>query len=148
MPTAVVWPGVVKPGTNIGETVSNLDWRPTLAEIADASVSDGAIIRGRSIVPLLKGETSDWDNGFYGEYSTHHQTRTDMRMYRTPEWKLVRDLLDPNRDELYDLRNDPEETKNRIGSNDPKLQQVIADLDGKIREAMKRNGDPLVRAIE
>lgn len=148
VPTAVVWPGVVEPGTRIAETVRNIDWRPTLAEIADASVSEGAVIRGRSIVPLLKGEAENWDNDFFAEYSTHHQTRTDMRMWRTPDWKLVRDFLNPERDELYDLRNDPEETENRIRDSNAEVRRIVGELDRKLRERMREIGDPLLAAID
>ena len=148
VPTAVVWPGVVKPGTRIDETVSNLDWYPTLVEIAGAELPAGETIRGRSIVPLLEGEAKGWDNDFYAEYSTHHQSRTDMRMYRTREWKLVRDFLDRGRDELYDLRKDPEERKNLIGSNSKKVQAVARDLHAKLLEKMRESKDPVLKWAE
>ena len=38
-----------------------------------------------------------------------------MRMIRTSNWKLVRDFLNPERDELFDLKNDPAESRNVIG---------------------------------
>ena len=145
VPTAVVWPGVVKPGTRIDETVANLDWYPTLVEIAGAELPKGETIRGRSIVPLLKGEAKDWDNGFYAQYSTHDRSRTDMRTYRTREWKLIRDFLNPERDELYDLRNDPEERQNLIASTDPKAQAVIRELHAKILQKMRESNDPVLR---
>jgi len=148
VPTAVVWPGVVKPGTRINETVSNLDWYPTLVEWAGASLPDGETIRGRNLVPLLKGASDGWDNDLYAEYSTHHQSRTDMRMWRTPDWKLVRDFLNPERDELYDLRADPQELRNLIGAEDYRLAQVVERLDVKIRTHMRETGDPLLKALE
>ncbi len=36
-----------------------------------------------------------------------HGSTTDMRGYRTPEWKLMIDFANEGRAELYDLRNDP-----------------------------------------
>jgi len=147
VPTAVVWPGVVKPGTRIEETVTNLDWYPTFVEWAEASAPEGETIRGRSLVPLLRGQARRWDNDFYAEYSTHHQSRTDMRMWRTPEWKLIRDFLNPERDELYDLKNDPTEQRNLIHAEDYRLQQVVERLDGEIRDQMRENKDPLLQAI-
>jgi uncharacterized sulfatase len=145
VPTAVVWPGVVKPGTRITETVRNIDWYPTLVEIAGGKLPDGETIRGRSIVPLLKGQAEGWHNDFYAEYSTHHQSRTDMRMYRTPEWKLIRDFLDRGRDELYDLRKDPEERTNLINSEDPKVHAVVRDLHAKLLAKMRESNDPVLR---
>jgi uncharacterized sulfatase len=145
VPTAVVWPGVIRPGTRITETVSHLDWYPTLVELAGGKLPQGETIRGRSIVPLLKGEAKNWDNDLYAEYSTHHQSRTDMRVYRTPEWKLIRDFLDRGRDELYDLRNDPEERKNLIASKDPKVQAVVRELHAKLLAKMRESHDPVLR---
>lgn len=145
VPTAVVWPGVVEPGTEIDETVSNLDWYPTLVEIAGAELPAGETIRGRSIVPLLKGSAKGWNNDFYAEYSTHHQSRTDMRMYRTRQFKLIRDFLDPSRDELYDLRKDPEERKNIIRSKDRNIKAVHVELRTKILRKMRESGDPVLR---
>ncbi len=95
VPTAVRWPGVIQPGTVITQTVANLDWYPTIVQLAGASPPPRETIRGRSIVPLLRGADTPWDNDFYAEYSTHHQSKTHMRMYRTPEWKLIRDFLNP-----------------------------------------------------
>jgi uncharacterized sulfatase len=145
VPTAVVWPGVVEPGSTIAETVSNLDWYPTLIEIAGGEAPVGEAIRGRSLVPLLRGKAPDWDNEFYAEYSTHHQTRTDMRMWRTPQWKLIRDFLNPERDELYNLRHDPGETTNLIA--DAAHAEIVKDLHAKIIARMREVGDPLAKVV-
>ena len=71
-----------------------------------------------------------------------------MRMWRTPDWKLVRDFLNPERDELYDLRADPQELRNLIGAEDYRLAQVVERLDVKIRTHMRETGDPLLKALE
>ena len=138
VPTFIRWPGKVKPGTVVKQTVTNLDWFPTLCEIA--GVNTPGDLRGRSIVPVIQGNApANWNNDFFGQYSTKHQSKTDMRCYRTPQWKLIRDFKNPERDELYDLKNDPAEATNRI--NDPKLAGTIATLDKKLRAAMKEIGD-------
>lgn len=141
VPGLVRWPGVVKPGTQIQETVMNLDWYPTIVEMAGLAIPKTTLIRGKSIVPLLRGEQVAWDNDAYFEYSTHHQSKTHMRAYRTPEWKLIRDFLNPERSECYHLAVDPGETKNLIDSTDPAVREMIAKLDEKIRERMAAIGD-------
>lgn len=142
VPTAIRWPGVIEPGTVIEETMTNLDWFPTLCAMAGVPLPEDSQIRGRDLSPLLRGaEAIDWDNAYYGEYSTLHQSKTHMRCWRTNEYKLVRDFLNPERDEFYDLKNDPEETTNLIGSDDGKLQSVISDFDRKIRSKMREVGD-------
>lgn len=143
VPTAVVWPGRIEAGQVIDETVSNLDWFPTLASIAGAEIPAGAVLRGHDLLPLLLGTAQGWDNELYGEYSTHHQSRTHMRMLRTPRWKLVRDFLNPERDEFYDLGTDPEETTNLIYH--PNSQKLIDKLGERLIAKMRAGGDRLAQ---
>ena len=141
VPTAVVWPGRVKPGTVVEETVSNLDWFPTLVAIAGARIPEGSTVRGRDISPVLVGDAENWDNSLFGEYSTHHQSRTHMRMLRTPRWKLVRDFLNPERDEFYDLSADPDETTNMIYH--PKARAVVDTMSARLLARMRAHADRL-----
>lgn len=148
VPAIVRWPGVVAPGTVIDETVSSLDWYPTLTEMAGAPMPYGVTIRGQSIVPLLAGEEpEDWDNGFYAEYSMINYAQAYMRAYRTPEWKLVRDFMDPARDELYHLAVDPQERHNAIGSS-PEARSAEQQLHARILAKLKEIGDPLLDVID
>ncbi|HEY1108292.1 MAG TPA: sulfatase-like hydrolase/transferase [Opitutaceae bacterium] len=146
VPALVRWPGTVKPGTVIGQTVSSLDWYPTLLAMAGVTKPAEVTIRGRDALPLLRGEKpAGWENDFYAEYSMRIYCQTDMRAYRTAEWKLVRDFMNPDRDELYDLRHDPAESRNRIAdTSDPAVRQAIATLDAKIRDKMRQLGDPVL----
>ena len=148
VPTAVRWPGVVKPGRVIAETISNLDWFPTILAMAGVELPSGVTIRGRNFVPLLKGRTINWDNDFYAEYSTHHQSHTHMRMYRTAKWKLIRDFRNPGRDELYDLKNDPAEAHNLIGSDKQQIKEVRSRLSQKILAKMRELNDPALKQAE
>lgn len=148
VPAIVKWPGVIKPGTEISETVSGIDWFPTLAEMAGANIPEKKVIRGRSIVPLLKGEkVADWDNGFYGEYTMVNYSLSYLRTYRTPEWKLVRDFKNPERDELYNIARDPQENINLIHDSRPEIKEKIKELDVKIKEYMERIGDRLLNTL-
>ncbi len=149
VPALVRWPGTIKPGTVVAQTVSSLDWYPTLLAMARVAVPDGVTLRGRNALPLLRGEKVGWDNDFYAEYSMRIYCQTDMRAYRTADWKLVRDFLNPDRDELYDLRNDPAESRNRIGeTSDPAVRKAIATLDTKIRAKMEELGDPVLAQLK
>lgn len=148
IPTAIRWPKVIKPGTVVNETISNLDWFPSILAMANVPLDSSIKVQGKDFTPLLKGKELAWDNDFYAEYSTKHQSHTDMRMYRTPEWKLIRDFLNTGRDELYNLTADPGETNNLIESKDPQTRQIISDLDSKIRVQMKSIKDPLLGKIE
>ncbi len=148
VPAIVRWPGTIEPGTIVNHTVTTLDWYPTLVAMAGAKLPEGETIRGRNIVPLLKGESVDWDDDLYAEYSTHHQSHTHMRAYRTPQWKLVRDFLNPERDELYDLEKDPAETTNIIHAESVEIQSAVARLHDKIIVHMKEIHDPVLESID
>jgi uncharacterized sulfatase len=145
VPLAIRWPGVIRPGTLITQTVSNLDWFPTLLEMAGVERPADLKIHGRSFVPILKGAAGEWDNDFYAEYSTHDNSHTHMRAYRTSEWKLIRDFLNEGRDELYHLDTDPSESNNLVTSTDPFVVAAKAALNTKLLERMKSLSDPALR---
>jgi arylsulfatase A-like enzyme len=68
----------------------------------------------------------------YAEYNMRHSTQADLRAWRTPEWKFVRDLRRPGSEELYDLRRDPGETANLIHSSETAARRARADLQRKL----------------
>lgn len=145
VPLLVRWPGKAKPGTIITESVRNIDWFPTLCAMAGISIPENVLLRGKNFVPLMEGKTDDWENSFYAQYSTHHQTNTHMRIYRTPEWKLILDFLNPGRNELYNLKEDPNENHNLYSEKDKdaKIASVVEKLTSKIREEMEKIDDPV-----
>jgi choline-sulfatase len=134
VPTAVRWPAALRPG-RVDRTVSNLDWYPTVLAMCGLDPQPGATIHGRNALPLLRGHQIPWDDDLYGEYSQHHYTETDLRMFRTPEWKLVRDFRNEGRDELYHLATDPGEARNLI--DEPDARSSRDSLDGRLRARME-----------
>jgi arylsulfatase A-like enzyme len=128
-PGIIKWPGVTKPGTVIQDTTRSLDVFPTILEMAGIEIPKDIPLRGRSLVPLLKGRRpSDWPQDYYGEYHMINYVEADMRCYRTPEWKLIRDFKNEGRDELYDLQNDPRENKNLINDRSPEIKSIFRAL--------------------
>ena len=146
VPTAVRWPGKIAPNSALDLPVANLDWYPTLLNLTGVPLPKGETIRGRDITPALMGKDIEWPDVCYGEYSTHHQSKTHMRMIRTSNWKLVRDFLNPERDELFDLRNDPAESRNVIG--DKKNAAVVRELHTQILTRMKALNDSVLKKIK
>ena len=146
VPTAVRWPGKIAPNSTLDLPVANLDWYPTLLNLTGVPLPKGETIRGRDITPALMGKDIEWPDVCYGEYSTHHQSKTHMRMIRTSNWKLVRDFLNPERDELFDLKNDPAESRNVIGQK--KNAVVVRELHTQILTRMKAVKDPVLKKIK
>ena len=143
VPTAIRWPGHIAPGTTLDLPVANIDWYPTLLKLTGTPLPKGETIRGRDITAALMGKKADWPDVCYGEYSTHHQSKTHMRMIRTTRWKLVRDFRNPGRDELFDLKNDPAESRNVIAEK--KNAAVVKELHGMILKRMRAVKDPVLR---
>ena len=146
VPTAIRWPGKIAPNSTLDLPVANLDWYPTLLKLTGVPLPKSETIRGRDITPALMGKEIKWPDVCYGEYSTHHQSKTHMRMIRTSNWKLVRDFLNPERDELFDLKNDPAESRNVIG--DKKNAVVVRELHTQILTRMKAVKDPVLKKIK
>ena len=142
VPNMIRWPGKIAAGSRVMETLSNLDWYPTLLAMAGLELTAKEPIRGENFLPLLLGESVDWNNDLYGEYSMHHGATADMRMYRTEQWKLVVHYEDRSKDELYHLATDPGETRNLMGA--VYCQPVISKLEAKIRAEMEKLGDSLL----
>ncbi len=142
VPCFIRWPGIIAPGSKVTHTVSFLDWFPTLLEMSGTPAPAGTKLRGYSITPLLRGEKpAAWRDDLYVEYSTKHQSKTTMRCWRTPRWKLKVDLLNEGQDQLFDLTADPGETQNLIAATGAEAVEARTELRAKIVARMKALGD-------
>lgn len=148
VPACIRWPGRIPPGTEITETITNLDWFPTLLAMTGTELPDDIPVRGRNFLPLLLGERIPWANDLYAEYSMRHGATADMRCWRTTAWKYMIDFANPGREELYHLASDPGELKNLADSNDPEAVQVRAEFKKKIIAMLQEIQDPLLIAVD
>lgn len=143
VPLIVRWPGVVAPGTKVDRVVSNLDIFPSVVEMTGSGVPDNLRIGGRSFVPLLrdpKNKAIAWDDTLFGQYDMHNGQVANMRLIRTPEWKLIRHFEPGVDDELFHLADDPGETRNL--ADDPAHRDRKAELATQLQQWMISIGDP------
>ena len=113
MPFIIKWPGVTKPGSRNKKLIQNLDYAETFLEMAGAPVPGD--MQGRSLVPLLKGQTpDDWRKSIYYHYYEYPSVHMVPRHYgiRTQRYKLMHFYQFGEEWELYDLKNDPDELTN------------------------------------
>ena len=121
--------------------VELIDIAPTLLEAAGIPVPSG--MQGRSLMPLLTGQTKEHRDSVYMEYydaNAIYEIPPMMSCVRTAKWKL--NLCDkPRSGELYDLEKDPGEVKNLW--NDPhykdRQEMMLQDLVARMIETT----DPL-----
>lgn len=101
------------------EMTLNIDIAPTIMELAGIEIPDH--IKGKSIVPLVQNQQNNWrDAWFYQHYA--YGGDPDAKVYipqsegiRTERWKYIRYVgKDPVFEQLFDLENDPHETKNLV----------------------------------
>ena len=127
-PLVVKVPGLTQPGSASDRLVSVVDFASTFLDLAGQP--QPADLQGRSLMPLLRGETpSNWRQSFYYhyyEYPLWHKVRPHYGVV-TDRYKLVH-YYKPDLDEweLYDRQINPAETRNFIA--DPAYADTIAEL--------------------
>ncbi len=124
-PLLVRWPGVTQSGSVNKALVSNLDYGETFLEAAGVTVP--AEMQGRSLVPLLRGNTpADWRRSFYYQYYEYPGAHSVRKHYGvvTDRYKLVH-FYEPDVDywELFDLKADPKEMRSVFGQADYSVAQ-------------------------
>ncbi|MHC5023118.1 MAG: sulfatase family protein [Planctomycetota bacterium] len=125
-PLLVRWPGVADAGRTSDALVSNLDFAATFLDAADLPTP--ADIQGRSLVPLLRGETpDDWRRSFYYHYYEFPAVHSVRRHYgvRDARYKLIY-FYNIDEWEFYDLQEDPQEIRNAYG--EPRYDDTVARL--------------------
>ncbi len=109
MPLIVRWPSVTASGSEDSHLVQNLDFAATF--LAMAGVEIPADMQGRSLVPLLKGDSpDDWRDAIYYQYYEYPAVHSVRRHYgvRTNRFKLIH-YYGIGEWELFDLDRDPDE---------------------------------------
>jgi arylsulfatase A-like enzyme len=131
MPLVIRFPGRVRPGSAIGEMVSNLDFAPTFLDVSGEGKP--AAMQGRSFLPLLLGRrVAGWPESVYYHYYEFPAVHMAKRHYgvRTRRYKLIRFYHDIDAWELYDLEKDPLEIRNVHG--DPAYAGVRRELEAEL----------------
>ncbi len=163
----VRWPeGGVSGGGVVEGLISNVDFLPTLLELAGIPVS--AEIEGRSFAPALRGSAFTPRTMVFAE-KTYHSYYDPMRAVRTEHFKYIRNFQpapcvevpadiavgeiykahvarytsEPHSPvELYDLRSDPLEQRNL--ADDAEYRAIGVQMETDLAAWMHETNDPLV----
>jgi N-acetylglucosamine-6-sulfatase len=129
----VRYPERIQAGTLVRELVLALDIAPTLMELAGGT--PGGHIQGRSLVPLMNGDSAEWRRSFLAEYYNESAwpwiVGMSYKAVRTERHKLVHWIHKEGVDELYDLERDTYEITNLI--RDPAYESVRTELQQELR---------------
>ena len=163
-------PGGFAGGKVVDAMVSHVDIFPTICDLLQIEPPEW--LQGRSIMPLVRGETDAIRDEVFAEVN-YHAAYEPKRCVRTRRWKYIRRFdgrqtaVMPNCDDslskdtwlkhgwreraieqekLYDLVFDPNEACNLIhqAAHDPELAHVMEDMRHRLDRWMRETGDPLL----
>lgn len=108
------WKGVLGEGTDISALTAHIDLYKTFCELASVRIPPGIQqIDGRSLLPLLENPKANWPDrelffhvGRWEKGDDPNESKFKKCAVRTQRWRFV------NNNTLYDIANDPFETKN------------------------------------
>jgi uncharacterized sulfatase len=144
VPLLVRWPAGIKAGTRVEPPVINLDTFSSVLAMTGVAPPGDVRQHGRDFSPLLRGEKpTDWRTDVFGQYDLHNAGLAFMRMIRTDEWKLVMHHMSNGGNELYNLKDDPEERRNRY--YDHKAFGVREDLRKRLVAWQESVNDPVLK---
>ena len=151
-------------GRALDALVSHLDLYPTICDLIGAEHPDW--LQGKSMMPLLRGETDAIHECVFSEHNYHGEFRP-QRAVRTQRYKYIRrfktgvgvgvdggpvdqmmreygwaERPQPE-EELHDLVYDPHEAANVI--DDPLYAEVAADMRQRLDQWMEQTDDPARR---
>ena len=149
MPFLARYPKTIKAGQRFDTIIENVDYAPTLLDFAGTTIPKS--VQGRSFKSILESgkEDTNWKKAAYYRYwmhMAHHDNPAHLGM-RTKRYKLIYfygcnyqgEYQTPPGWELYDMKNDPQETKNLYG--DPKHSELVKSLKVSLTKLRKKVGD-------
>jgi arylsulfatase A-like enzyme len=126
------WPGHIKAG-EAGGMVHVVDLYPTLAALAGASTSKCKPLDGVNV----------WDTIAQGTTSPRSEIIYNIEPFRAAvrqgEWKLIWRTLLPSSMELYNIAEDPSESKDVAAAH----PEIVARLQKRMEELAKQSAKPL-----
>jgi choline-sulfatase len=124
-PFIISWPGRLPQGRVVDANTSVLDLFPTLCELAGIAIPSG--LRGVSLRPYMDKTVADDVAEKRIVFSEYYGGDTHWMMARRGRVKLIRYSNPDYPDQLFDLDEDPHETRNVAGN--PRYQGEKAELE-------------------
>ncbi len=147
-PGIVRWKGKIEAGSTNDRITGFEDWMPTLLELAGSAKATPKNLDGISFAPTLLGKKQPERPFLYREFPNYG----GQQSIRVGDWKAVRQNLKPKKKnekpdltiELYNLKDDPAETKN-VAADHP---DVVAKLEALMREQHSPSKDFPLPALD
>lgn len=139
VPMFAFWEGEIAEGTESDVPISNLDFFPTILDVARISKPAGKNLDGQSIISVLTGKGSMRDRPLFWHFPIYLEggnVETQDTIFRTRpgscirlgDWKLIQ-YFEANDLELYNLKEDIGEKINLAKSNPGKTKELLGELE-------------------
>ena len=142
----ILWAPERVPVASSPAMVTLVDVLPTVLEVLDLPAAEG--IDGRSLMPLLRGETTTHRETVMLSEATWQASRA----VRTRDWKMIRYLQSTiyGRDgvELYRLADDPTEQHDVADQHPDVVATMSAQLDHWVSAQLAGRPDPMLSVID
>lgn len=158
-PLIIRQPGSVPSGKVCQSPVGGIDLIPTFFNLAGIELP--WTMHGRNLTPLLTNPEQDWPYGTllaqtsdcYGSDTATIPTGSKRYwnqvpwyvMWREGDYKYIRTLAPDETEELYCLRDDPEELHNLVQNREQ--QPLLGELRQKTLDELRRTGAPFVENL-
>ncbi|MDR2148025.1 MAG: sulfatase [Tannerella sp.] len=138
-PFVIRYPQAISPNGVTDAMIQNVDFAPTLLDLAGLPVPQD--MQGESFKAVLTGKKQTAKEAVYYHYYEYPMPHAVKKHYgvRTDRYKLIHFYDDIDEWELYDLENDPNEMHNLI--NDPAQAENIRALKKKLSELQVKYED-------
>jgi choline-sulfatase len=146
MPFMMRYPKVIKPQSVVNEMVVNIDFAPTLLNLAGVSIPKE--MQGRSVLPLAAGKKpKNWRTSMYYHYYEYPEPHRVMPHFgiRGERYKLICFYGKERFWELIDLKTDPNELLNIY--DNPAHKTLIIKMKKELRALMVQYKDDEALAI-
>lgn len=145
VPMFAVWPGEIEANSICDIPVTGVDYLATFADLAEVNLPTNQPVDGRSIVPLLRGETALQNRSIFWHYPLYLQgngynlvvpIHNTNRMYwratpcsviRRGDWKLIQ-YFESGKIELFNLGNDLGEKRDLSKSHPEIADDLLREL--------------------
>lgn len=138
VPLLIKYPPFIAAGSSTEAMVQNIDIAPTLLEFSGVKIPTN--MQGQSFLNVLKGTTPKHKDKIFYEYYWEYmfpQTPT-MFAVRHGQFKYIHYYGQWTQNELYDLKNDPDEINNLIAQ--PQYQQMAKEMSGELFNWLESTG--------
>ncbi len=144
VPLFIRYPGVTSPGTVIKPITAHIDLLPTLVELTNSKPLPTKPLDGKSLVPLLKGESEAWpERTLFTRWRNRGAVRTD-------HWRAVNAQKKASkfgRWALFDMQNDPGETTDVAAKHPEVINKMKKEYQGWLTDIEKEGFDPIPSEI-